>query len=80
VNKLCKSKSGNVCKKSMFVGMDIHKNYLQVAVLDEEIYYHLYNDSLIVLLIHSYVLFKSQNIQLFPILDHKIRLNVKMSI
>ena len=36
MNKLCKSKAdGDVCKKSMFVGMDVHKNYLQVAVLDE---------------------------------------------
>jgi hypothetical protein len=26
---------GNV-SKSMFVGMDVHKNYLQVAVLDEK--------------------------------------------
>jgi hypothetical protein len=34
VNKLYKSKS-DVCKKSMFVGMDVHKNYLQVSVLDE---------------------------------------------
>jgi hypothetical protein len=37
VNKLCKAKAdGDVCKKSMFVGMDVHKNYLQVAVLDEK--------------------------------------------
>ena len=36
MNKLCKSKAdGSVRKKSMFVGMDVHKNYLQVAVLDE---------------------------------------------
>jgi transposase len=36
VNKLCKSKADdNVFKKSMFVGMDVHKNYLQVAVVDE---------------------------------------------
>jgi len=37
VNKLCKAKAdGDVCKRSMFVGMDVHKNYLQVAVLDEK--------------------------------------------
>ena len=38
MNKLCKSKAdGDVCKKSMFVGISVHvhKNYLQVAVLDE---------------------------------------------
>ena len=37
MNELCKSKTdGSVCKKSMFVGMDVHKKYLQVAVLDEK--------------------------------------------
>ncbi|MGA9845866.1 MAG: hypothetical protein WBP64_13065 [Nitrososphaeraceae archaeon] len=37
MNELCKSKAdGSVCKKSMFVGMDVHKNYLQVAVLDDK--------------------------------------------
>jgi transposase len=37
VNELCKSKADcSVCKKSMFVGMDIHKNFLQVAILDEK--------------------------------------------
>ena len=36
MNKLCKSKAdGDVCKRIMFVGMDVHKNYLQIAVLDE---------------------------------------------
>jgi len=36
VNKLCKSKvDGNVFK-SMFVGMDVYNNYLQVAVLDQK--------------------------------------------
>jgi hypothetical protein len=35
VNKLCKSKAdGSVFKR--WVGMDVHKNYLQVAVLDEK--------------------------------------------
>ena len=34
MNKFSKAKSdGNVCT-DMFVGMDLHKNYLQVAVLD----------------------------------------------
>jgi hypothetical protein len=34
VNKFSKAKSdGNVCT-DMFVGMDLHKSYLQVAVLD----------------------------------------------
>jgi len=36
VNKLSKSKSDGNLSKSMFVGMDVHKNYLQVAVLDEK--------------------------------------------
>jgi hypothetical protein len=36
VNKLCKSKADGNVSKSMFVGMDIHKNCLQVAVLDEK--------------------------------------------
>ena len=36
MNELSKSKAdGDVCEKNMFVGMDVHKNYLQVAVLDE---------------------------------------------
>jgi transposase len=35
VNERCKSKAdGSVCK-SMFVRMDVHKTYLQLAVLDE---------------------------------------------
>ena len=36
MNKLSKSKSDGNLSKSMFVGMDVHKNYLQVAVLDEK--------------------------------------------
>jgi hypothetical protein len=36
VNKFCKSKADGIVFKSMFVGMDVHKNYLQVAVLDEK--------------------------------------------
>jgi transposase len=36
VNKFCKSKADGNVFKSMFVGMDVHKNYLQVAVLDEK--------------------------------------------
>ena len=36
MNKLCKSKADGNISKSMFVGMDVHKNYLQVAVLDEK--------------------------------------------
>jgi transposase len=35
VSKFCKPKSDGNVSKSMFVGMDVHKNYLQVAVLDE---------------------------------------------
>ena len=36
MNEFCKPKTyGGVCKKSMFVGTDVHKNYLQLAVLDE---------------------------------------------
>jgi transposase len=35
VNKTKSKADGNV-SKSMFVGMDVHKNYLQVAVLDEK--------------------------------------------
>jgi hypothetical protein len=34
VNKFYKSKTDG--SKNMFVGMDVHKNYLQVAVLDEK--------------------------------------------
>jgi hypothetical protein len=33
VNKLCKSKADSEVFKSMFVGMNVHKNYLQVALL-----------------------------------------------
>ena len=36
MNKFCKSKADGNVSKSMFVGMDVHKNYLQVAVLDEK--------------------------------------------
>ena len=36
MNKLCKSKADGNVFKNMFVGMDVHKNYLQVAVLDEK--------------------------------------------
>jgi hypothetical protein len=36
VNKFCNSKADGNVSKSMFVGMDVHKNYLQVAVLDEK--------------------------------------------
>jgi hypothetical protein len=36
VNKFCKSKVDGNAFNSMFVGMDVHKNYLQVAVLDEK--------------------------------------------
>jgi transposase len=36
VNKFRKSKSDGNVFKCMFVGMDVHKNYLQVAVLDEK--------------------------------------------
>jgi len=36
VNKFCKPKADGNVSKSMFVGMDVHKNYLQVAVLDEK--------------------------------------------
>lgn len=36
MNKFCKPKAdGDVCN-DMFVGMDVHKNYLKVAVLDEK--------------------------------------------
>ena len=31
-----KSKADGNAFKSMFVGMDVHKNYLHVAVLDEK--------------------------------------------
>jgi transposase len=34
VNRLSKSKSDD--KVSMFVGMDLHKNYLQIAVMNKE--------------------------------------------
>jgi NAD(P)-dependent dehydrogenase (short-subunit alcohol dehydrogenase family) len=36
VNKFCKPKADGNVSKSMFVGMDVHKYYLQVAVLDEK--------------------------------------------
>jgi hypothetical protein len=36
VNKFYKSKTDGTVFKNMFVGMDVHKNYLQVAVLDEK--------------------------------------------
>jgi len=36
VNKFCKSKADGNVFNTMFVGMDVHKNYLQVAVLDEK--------------------------------------------
>jgi hypothetical protein len=36
VNKPCKSKADDNVFKNMFVGMDVHKNYLQVVVLDEK--------------------------------------------
>ena len=36
MNKLCKSKADGNSFKNMFVGMDVHKNYLHVAVLDEK--------------------------------------------
>jgi hypothetical protein len=36
VNKLCKSEADGNVYKSMFVGMDVHKNYLQIAVLNEK--------------------------------------------
>ena len=34
MNRLSKSKSDG--KVSMFVGMDLHKNYLQIAVMNKE--------------------------------------------
>lgn len=34
MNKL--AKSGSDGRASMFVGMDLHKNYLQIAVMDEK--------------------------------------------
>lgn len=36
MNKYCKSKSDGSVFRNMFVGMDVHKNYLQVAVLTEK--------------------------------------------
>ena len=36
MNKFCKSRADSNVFKSMFVGVDVHKNYLQVAVLDEK--------------------------------------------
>ncbi len=36
MNKFYKSKTDGSVYKNMFVGMDVHKNYLQVAVLDEK--------------------------------------------
>jgi hypothetical protein len=35
VNRHSKSKAYSSLCESMFVGMDVHKNYLQIAVLDE---------------------------------------------
>ena len=35
MNKRGKSKTDSTLCESMFVGMDVHKNYLQIAVLDE---------------------------------------------
>ena len=31
-----KSKTDSSLCESMFIGMDVHKNYLQIAVLDEK--------------------------------------------
>ena len=36
MNKFCKPKADGIVFKNVFVGMDVHKNYLQVAVLDEK--------------------------------------------
>lgn len=36
MNKFCKSKADGNVFKNMFVGVDVHKNYLQVAILDEK--------------------------------------------
>jgi hypothetical protein len=37
MNKFCRCKAdGDVRKRSMFVGIDAHENYLQVVVLDEK--------------------------------------------
>ena len=36
MNKFYKSKTDGSVFKNMFVGMDVHKNYLQVAVLNEK--------------------------------------------
>jgi transposase len=36
VNKFCKPKTDGTAFKNIFVGMGVHKNYLQVAVLDEK--------------------------------------------
>ena len=36
MNKFCKPKADGIVFKNMFVGMDVHKNYLQVAILDEK--------------------------------------------
>jgi hypothetical protein len=37
MNKFCRCKAdGDVRKRSMFVGVDAHENYLQVVVLDEK--------------------------------------------
>ena len=35
MNRCSKSKADSSLGESMFVGMDVHKNYLQIAVLDE---------------------------------------------
>jgi transposase len=36
VNRHSKTKADSSLCESMFVGMDVHKNYLQIAVLDEK--------------------------------------------
>ena len=36
MNKFCKFKADGIVFKRLFVGMDVRKNYLQVAVLDEK--------------------------------------------
>ena len=36
MNKFCKPEADGNVSKTVFVGMDVHKNYLQVAVLDEK--------------------------------------------
>jgi transposase len=36
VNKFYKSKTDGTVSRNMFLGMDVHKSHLQVAVLDEK--------------------------------------------